>query len=129
MEIVVSFPGGKRVDARVGEHLIRTDQSRQDGGEGSAPEPFLYLLAALATCAGHYVRSYLQARRLPLSGLELVQENQFDEKAHRLARVRIEVRLPEGVPEKHRQVIKRAVNLCAVKKVLESPPEFVVDIK
>ena len=128
MEIKVSFPGGKRVDAQVGEHLIRTDQSRDEGGEGSAPEPFLYFLAALATCAGHYARSYLEARGLATAGLELVQEHRFDEKTHRLTEVKLTVRLPAGVPEKHRPALARAVKLCAVKKVLDSPPDFLVEI-
>ena len=29
MEMTITFPGGKRVDAQVGPHTIRTDQSRE----------------------------------------------------------------------------------------------------
>ncbi len=40
MNISVSFPGGKRVDAHLGDRTIQTDQSLAHGGDGSAPEPF-----------------------------------------------------------------------------------------
>ena len=55
MEIEVSFPGGKRVDATFGGFTIRTDQPVSAGGQGSAPEPSALFLASLATCAGIYV--------------------------------------------------------------------------
>ena len=54
-EIVVTFPGGKRVDAQVGGHVIRTDQPVQGGGEDSAPTPFALFAASMATCAGIFV--------------------------------------------------------------------------
>ena len=38
-EIVVTFPGGKRVDAVVGGHLVRTDQPTDNGGDDDAPTP------------------------------------------------------------------------------------------
>jgi len=45
-EIVVTFPGGKRVDAQVGGHVVRTDQPVQGGGEDSAPTPFALFAAS-----------------------------------------------------------------------------------
>ncbi|MBW2050564.1 MAG: osmotically inducible protein OsmC, partial [Deltaproteobacteria bacterium] len=50
--VEVSFPGGKRVDAQIGGFTIKTDQSRDNGGDESAPEPFQLFLASIATCAG-----------------------------------------------------------------------------
>ena len=38
--IVVTFPGGKRVDAQVGAFTIATDQPAAAGGADSAPAPF-----------------------------------------------------------------------------------------
>ena len=52
MEMVISFPGGKRVDAEFGGMVIQTDQPPQGGGEGSAPTPFALFLASMGTCAG-----------------------------------------------------------------------------
>ncbi len=38
--IEVGFPGGKGVEAIIDGRLIQTDQRAENGGEGSAPEPF-----------------------------------------------------------------------------------------
>ena len=47
--IEVSFPGGKKVDGKTANMIIKTDQPIKDGGEGTAPEPFLLFLASIAT--------------------------------------------------------------------------------
>jgi ribosomal protein S12 methylthiotransferase accessory factor len=49
MEMILTFPGGARVDAQFGPHLIRTDQPPQAGGAGSAPAPFSLFLASIGT--------------------------------------------------------------------------------
>ena len=40
MDIEVSFPGKKRVDARLGGFVLKTDQPIELGGDGSAVAPF-----------------------------------------------------------------------------------------
>ncbi|MEO7036049.1 MAG: OsmC family protein [Polyangiaceae bacterium] len=126
MDIRVSFPGGKRVDAALGGHVVKTDQAEQRGGNGSAPEPFDLFLASLATCAGAYVLSFCDARGLPSAGIELVQHQHFDEATHRLERVELEVLLPDDFPEKYRAAVLRAAEGCKVKKALATPPEVLV---
>lgn len=125
MDIRVTFPGGKRVDADLGAHVIRTDQSVEHGGEGSAPEPFEVFLASLATCAGIYVLGFCQARDISANDIELLQRADFDE-AHRLVRVALEIVLPPFFPEKYRTAVERAAAGCKVKKTLAAPPEIVV---
>ena len=124
MEIRVTFPGGKRVNASFGDFTIETDQSVKDGGEGSAPSPFATFLASLGACAGVYVLSYLEARELPIEGVEIVQSHEFHAKTGRVIKVILRIVLPEGIAEKHHAPIKRAASLCAVKKLIENPPEF-----
>ena len=126
MDIRITFPGGKRVDAQLGERTIRTDQSPEHGGDGSAPEPFELFLASLATCAGIYVLGFCQARQLPTTGLEIVQRHRFDEASHALTHVDLEIVLPAGFPEKYRPAVARAAAGCKVKKTLAAPPELVV---
>jgi len=41
-----------------------------------------------------------------------------------IARVRLDIELPAGFPEKYRPALIRAAEQCAVKKHLESPPRF-----
>ena len=125
--ITVTHGGGKKIDATFGNFTVQTDQSRDGGGEGSAPEPFMYFLSSLATCAGIYVIGFCQARDIPTEGISLVQDHTFDEKTGKLLGVKIQVRVPEGFPEKYHKALLRVAGLCAVKKVIENPPPFTIE--
>lgn len=120
----VTFPGGKRVDAEVGEQTIRTDQSRAHGGDGSAAEPFDLFLASLATCAGLYVLIFCQKRDIPTDQLSLVQDHVFED--GRLLGVRLSVVVPSDFPAKYLDAVRAAAASCRVKKTLSDPPDVEV---
>jgi len=122
----VFFPGGKRVYARYGDFVIETDQPVSSGGEGTAPAPFLLFLASLATCAGIYVLAFLQKRGIPTEDARLYASFARDPETGALTEYEVEIVLPPGFPAKYRDAIVRAAELCAVKKVMENPPRFVV---
>ena len=122
--MIVTFPGGKRVDAEYHGFSIRTDQPPKAGGEGSAPQPFDLFLASIATCAGIYVKGYCDARDIPTDGLGLEMHVERPPEGGRVARLVIEIRLPDGFPEKHRDAVVRAAELCSVKKHIFDPPTF-----
>jgi ribosomal protein S12 methylthiotransferase accessory factor len=129
MEIRVTFPGGKKVNAEMGGVVIPTDQPVEDGGEGTAPSPFMYFLASLGTCAGIYVLSFCQQRGIDTEGMALTQQMEFatDETGRkRLSKLTIDILLPPGFPEKYRNAIVKTAELCTVKKVISDPPEFVI---
>lgn len=127
MEMKITFPGGKRVNAAFDGFVVETDQSAKNGGEGSHPEPYTYFLASIGACAGIYVLVFCQKRQIPTDDIHLVQRAEFDPKTHRLTKLIIEIRVPESFPEKYHKALERAASACAVKKAMESPPEFVVE--
>jgi putative redox protein len=132
MEIKITFPGGKRVNAEMNGVVIPTDQPVEDGGEGTAPSPFSYFLASLGTCAGIYVLSFCQQRGIATDGMLLSQQMEFgvDEAGkNRLSRLTIDILLPSGFPERYRNAIVKTAELCTVKKVMMDPPEFVISAK
>jgi ribosomal protein S12 methylthiotransferase accessory factor len=122
--IQVSFPGGKRVDAIVGDHVVRTDQSPAHGGAGAAAEPFELFLAALATCAGLYVLVFCQARDIPTERLSLVQDQVFEN--GRLLGIRLSIVVPADFPAKYLDAVRAAAASCRVKKTLADPPDVEV---
>ena len=130
MEIRVTFPGGKRVDAELeGKGLVvRTDQARDNGGEGAAPEPYQLFLASIATCAGAYVLSFCQERGLSTDGITLVQRQEYDDSGKKLTKVKITIGLSAEFPEKYRRALVHAVNLCAVKRAVTDPPQFEIEL-
>ena len=126
MDMVVTFPGGSRVDAQFGNHTIKTDQPARGGGEDSAPAPFSLFLASIATCAGIYVLGFCKQRGLTTDGIQIVQRVVPDRATGLVGRVELDIQVPADFPEKYREALVRAADQCAVKKHLESPPEFAV---
>ncbi|MEG3640187.1 OsmC family protein [Magnetococcus sp. PR-3] len=129
-DISVSFAGGKKVDASFGSFLIPTDQAVMDGGEASAPQPFMLFLASLATCAGIFVLGFCQKREIDAEGIHLTQTQKFAEGPDgkpRLAEIGIQIHVPPTFPEKYQDALVRVANQCAVKQVIQDPPEFVVE--
>ncbi len=125
-ELVVTLPGGKRVDAAVGRHVVRTDQPASNGGEDTAPAPFTLFLAAIGTCAGIYVAGFCQKRGLPTEGIRIRQRSHFHPQTGDLARVELDVLLPPSFPEKYRDALVRVADQCAVKKAIQAQPAFEV---
>lgn len=126
MEMIVTFPGGARVDAQFGPHIIRTDQSPHAGGEGSAPAPFSLFLASIGTCAGIYVLGFCRQRGLSTDGLQILQRTEPDPRTGMIGTIKLDILVPPGFPEKYRDALVRAASQCAVKKLLEAPPRFEV---
>jgi ribosomal protein S12 methylthiotransferase accessory factor len=125
-EMVVTLPGGKRVDTQLGRHVIRTDQPLEAGGQDGAPPPFHLFLASIGTCAGIYVAGFCHKRGLPTEGIRLVQRNTFHPETGALTRVEIDVEVPPEFPEKYRDALVRVADQCAVKKAIQAQPAFEV---
>jgi putative redox protein len=126
MNMEIEFPGGLQVAARWQGNTVATDQAREHGGAGAAPEPFDLFLAALGTCAGFYALRFCRERGIDTGGLGLALATVPDLDRKRLREIRLELRLPDGFPEKYRAAILRAVDQCAVKRHLIEPPRIEV---
>jgi ribosomal protein S12 methylthiotransferase accessory factor len=126
MDMVISFPGGARVDAQFGSYTVRTDQPPEGGGDGSAATPFATFLASIGTCAGIYVLGFCRQRGLPSDGIRILQRLGTDPGTGRVSRIDLEIHVPPGFPDKYRSALIRAAEQCAVKKQLESPPQFAI---
>jgi uncharacterized OsmC-like protein len=125
-KIEVHFPGGKRIDAKIGDFIVHTDQSPENGGEATAPEPFQLFLASIATCAGIYALEFCQARELSSEGMALTMSFEWDEKKYAIETMNIELKLPPGFPDQYKKAVVRAMDLCTVKKHIIHPPEFII---
>ena len=126
--VAISFPGGKRVDAHIGDFTIHTDQAQKYGGSASAPEPFDLFLASIATCAGIFAWNFCQARDLPTQGMGLSMELERDEKKRLFTAMTLHLTLPAGFPDKYRSGIVRSMELCAVKRHIIEAPSFSIEI-
>ena len=101
MEIRITFPGGKKVNADVNGMSIPTDQSRLQGGDGSAPAPYALFLASIGTCAGIYVLGFCQERSIPTDGITLMQRHEYITTAEgksALDKISIDINVPQDFP-------------------------------
>ena len=124
MAMEISFPGGKRVDAQFKGFTIKTDQSKRDGGDETAPTPTFLFLASLGTCAGIYALNFCEKREIDTAKLKLVLNFESDQKTHMVKKVLMKLTLPPNFPEKYVPAIIKAMDLCYVKKHLHEAPEF-----
>ncbi len=128
MDMVITFTGGKRVDASYKGFTIKTDQSEFHGGDGSAPAPFDLFLASIGTCAGIFVLEFCQKRNIPTENIHLIQRTERNSKKKMISKIAIDIHLPSDFPEKYFNAIKQSVNLCSVKRHIIYAPEFDITI-
>ena len=127
MEITISFPGGKKVNADVNGMVIPTDQPLTQGGEGSAPSPYLLFLASIGTCAGIYVLSFCKERGIPTDKTTLTQRLEYvttPEGKSILDTIALDIHVPPDFPEKYHNALIKVADQCAVKKTIMHPPKF-----
>ena len=127
--IQVTFAGGKKLEARVGDKTISTDLPPEMGGNGTAPEPFTLFMSSIATCAALYALNFCEAREIPIEGMGLKLDYGFDLKTKRCDTLTIDLKLPAGFPPKYKKAVLKAMDLCSVKRHMLNPPEFIINAK
>ena len=123
--IVITLPGGRRVDAQVGTHTIHTDQPRDNGGEDLAPAPYDVFLASIGACAGIFVQGFCAKRDIPTGGIRIVERPSFGADGE-LTEVDLELQLPPSFPEKYRDAVVKVAAQCSVKRAIAAQPKFIV---
>jgi len=124
MEMQIHFPGNKRVNSIYKGFTLETDQPKEEGGDGSAPEPFDLFLSSMGTCAGIYVVYFCESRNISTNGISMTLRFERNEKTHLMEKIAIDIHLPPEFPEKYRKAVIRAAGMCTVKRTLAKPPEI-----
>lgn len=127
MELKVTLEGGKRVAARIGEHLVMTDQPSGQGGGGSAPSPYDLFMASIGTCVGFFVQSYCESKGIDSSGIEITLRAEKDSEHKRVTGFVTTLHLPPEIPRKLHAVLEKVAGQCTVKKTIMAHPDFVVE--
>jgi len=120
----ITFEGGKVITAHLNGQIIRTDQPLENGDGNSAPAPFDLFLASIGTCAGIYVKSFCDRRQISTEGMKIIQTMEFDNEEKTPSLFKLNIQLPSGFPEKYKEAVINAAELCLVKKTINNQPEF-----
>jgi putative redox protein len=133
MDFQVSFPEqtekSHKVNVAFNGFEVKTDQPASSGGDNSAPAPFLVFLSSIATCSGWFLLRFLEARNLPLDGIELRMSTSMNKETKMLAEIRFMLSLPESFPKKYYKAVVNAIHQCAVTRTVLNPPRFVSEVK
>ena len=128
MQIKVNFLDNLRLEAKFDDFSVIADQPIRYKGDGSAPGPFDYFLASSALCAAYFVKVYCNARDIPTENIRLSQNNIVDPENRYNQIFKIDVELPEDISEKDRTGIIRSIDRCTVKKVVQTGPDFQINV-
>jgi len=122
--MIIDFPGGQKVNASFNGFKINTDQPKESGGEGTAPDPFSLFLSSIGTCTGIYVLRFCQERKLPSEDLKLTLEAHWNETLKLVDTIELTIKTGESFPDKYKNALIKVAKLCTVKRTLETPPSI-----
>ncbi len=128
MEIKINFLDNLRLEAQFDDFTVIADQPIRYKGDGSAPSPFDYFLASSALCAAYFIRVYCKARDISTEHIRLSQNNIVDPDDRYQQIIQIQVELPDNMSAKDKDGILRSIDRCTVKKVVQTGPEFKIEI-
>ena len=124
MSMEIHFPGGRKVDSHYKGFTIKTDQSKAEGGDSSAPTPSDLFFASLGACMGVYALDFCVKRKIDPDQVKLTVELQTHEKTYRVEKITFNIDLAPGFPPKYTSALIRSMQLCYLKKHFEQPPQF-----
>lgn len=122
----VSHGGGDRFAIEVRGHRLTVDQPVADGGTDEAPTPTELFVASLASCVAFYARRYLARHDLPTAGLAVDASYSIAPRPARISDIRLELRVPDGVPDDRLDALLAVASHCTVHNTLENPPQVTI---
>jgi putative redox protein len=128
MEVIAQYAGGSKFTVEARGHRVVCDQPLDNGGADEGMTPPEFLLASLATCAGHYAAQYLKTRGLPLADLRVRVVAEKAMKPARLGSFRIEIELGE-LDARHEEGVLRAAKTCLIHNTLLAAPAIEIAVR
>ena len=124
MSMEISFPGGRKVYSDYKGFTIKTDQSKKDGGDDTAPTPSDLFFASVGACMGLYALDFFRKRKIDTEQLKVSVELLTHEKTHMVEKMIFNIELGPEFPEKYTTALIRAMKLCYLNQHFEKPPQF-----
>lgn len=101
---------------------VITEAPVSAGGSGKYPPATRLVVASLLNCSFSGVKSFLQARGIPTDGLEMSFTGELEDGVYK--QMRFDLTLPKDFPGKYLNAVEKAVEACAVKKIMKNLPDI-----
>jgi len=125
--ITVTREEGLRFSVRLRDHVMTTDMSVAEGGQGGGPSPVEYLGVAAGACLATMVQAYCDARGYTDGDVSVSLTLELVENPNRVGSIVLDVELPKDVPEGDREKLKKMALRMPVPATLRGGPR--VDIE
>ena len=117
--INAKFVGNKKINVEANGFNIPVDLGKKEGGDASAPNPFMLLMAALLACSSYHV--LLLAERLGMNkeAFRVELEPGLDSNGD-MQKALIKVFVPSDFPKEREAALKASVMACKAGKHLKA---------
>lgn len=123
MDIQIKITNNFQIEANFGHHSIKSDQSKESGGDGTAPNPYEYFMASIGLCTAHYVNAFCKQRNIATDEIEITEKISKDPATGKIS-FNTTIKLPSSFPEKYKEALLKTAEACTVKKAIQSVPDF-----
>ena len=108
-------------------HEVACDMPEKEGGRDQGPSPVELLAGSLGACIAMMVQGYCRQHEYEGDvGVSMTLE--LADKPKRIGRIVVDVEVPDSVPEKKIEVIKRVAQRCPIHETLKSPLAIDIDV-
>lgn len=128
-KMIVTFPGGKKTNVSFRNQSVKSDLPVEDGGEDTQPMPYEIYFAALGACSSTVVLEFSERRGIDVSDVFVEVSIDYNKESKLVENVDLVVNVPDTYPEKYRKALVAAMNVCHVKRQIESPPQVEAYLK
>jgi putative redox protein len=128
MQVTVERLGKVSFTVQTRNHLVLSDQPKDNGGSDKAMTPPELFLASLGTCVGYYVVQFCETRNLDAGDMQIQVDGEMLPNPGRIGRIAIRIRLPFELEEEKAKALIRAATHCTIHNTLAHPPDVRVEI-
>ena len=128
MQLTVERLGKVSFTVQTRNHLVLSDQPKDNGGADKAMTPPELFLASLGTCVGYYVVQFCDARHLDTTDMRILVDGEILPNPGRIGKIAIRIALPFELEEQKINALIRAATHCTIHNTLMHPPEIHVEV-
>ncbi|MDX2111006.1 MAG: OsmC family protein [Verrucomicrobiota bacterium] len=132
VKITVEYQGDLHCLATHGPSgkTLETDAPVDNQGRGESFSPTDLVATALGTCMATVMGIQARTLGVDIKGIQIVVEKEMSaDRPRRIVRLPVLLRMPAGIPEKHRATFERAAATCpvhhSIDPAIDSPLHFI----
>jgi putative redox protein len=126
--ITVTREEGLKFQVRIRDHVFATDMAREEGGTDAGPSPVEILGGSLGACLATMVQTYCDSRGYTDGDVSVRLTVELVENPNRVAGLVADVELPNDVPEKEKEKLKKMALRFPIPATLRGEPRVDIDM-